>query len=433
MRQLVADAHRLHAESMVVAKRKLIPVDDAYVTQRLLEIDACFRDAPSYKKALNYAEVELTDFLMMKGSVTLATATPVHVLAYLVNKDLGTKINTVVHLRACPELGSRTRVACKCPVRMNWSSLDSLIGRVRRIFNDSGRTTDWVPESASGNPCASYPVKEYLKAIKREQSMAGVTPNQAVPFFRDKLVQLVLYINNELRLERNLSPGVETARSLTLARDRAFFCLDLHTCKRGGDLCKLLIPQIIRLPDGSGYVFNMTISKTRRDGSIHTFGAKKSVSNAMICPVGNLEGMVNAFKSAGLDMTSGFLFRQHSKKRLCTALGFGQKGLQSAEIASNLKAYLQAAGIDDGESLSSFRPGGGIELAMVGCSMFDIMAMADWKSQGMANHYLKLQEVLGKDTPADKIARMGGSATSQAGRIAYRKANELKCASLAFV
>ena len=70
---------------------------------------------------------------------------------------------------------------------------------------------------------------------------------------------------------------------------------------------------------------------------------------------------------------------------------------------------------------------------MVGCSMFDIMAMADWKSQGMANHYLKLQEVLGKDTPADKIARMGGSATSQAGRIAYRKANELKCASLAFV
>ena len=47
-----------------------------------------------YKKALNYAEVELTSFLMMKGSVTLATATPVHVLAYLVNKDLGTKINT---------------------------------------------------------------------------------------------------------------------------------------------------------------------------------------------------------------------------------------------------------------------------------------------------------------------------------------------------
>ena len=79
---------------------------------------------------------------------------------------------------------------------MNWSSLDSLIERVRRIFNDFGRTTDWVPESATCNPCASYPVKEYLKAINREQSMAGVTPNQAVPFFRDKLVQLVLYINN---------------------------------------------------------------------------------------------------------------------------------------------------------------------------------------------------------------------------------------------
>ena len=60
--------------------------------------------------------------------------------------------------------------------------------------------------------------------------MAGVTPNQAVPFFRDKLVQLVSYINNELRVERTVPPVIETAHSLTLVRDRAFFCLNLHTC-----------------------------------------------------------------------------------------------------------------------------------------------------------------------------------------------------------
>jgi hypothetical protein len=97
-----------------------------------------------------------------------------------------------------------------------------------------------------------------------------------------------------------------------------------------------------------------------------------------------------------------------------------------------LKAYLQAAGIDDGEFLSTFRPGGGIELAMVGCTMFDIMEVADWKSAKIANHYLKLREVLGENSPADRLARLGGSAQSKAGREAYRKANSLRAASVAF-
>lgn len=262
--------------------------------------------------------------------------------------------------------------------------------------------------------------------------MAGVTPNQAVPFFRDKLVQLVLHINAELRKERSRLKGEESALTLTLVRDRAFFCLDLHTCKRGGDLGKLLIPQIIRLPDGSGLMFNMTVSKTLRGGSSHSFGCKRAMDNMLVCPVRNLEGMVATFKGAGLNMSGGYLFRQCSKKRACTSFGFGQAYLQSAEISRNLKAYLQAAGIDDGESLSSFRPGGGIELAMVGCNMFDIMEVADWKSAKIANHYLKLREVLGKDSPADKLARLGGSAQSKAGREAYRKANLLRDASIAF-
>ena len=285
-------------------------------------MDMCFRDAANYRKALTAVELEVLDYLVMKRGVTLSTASPLDVLSYLVCKDLGKKVNTVVHMRACPELGARTRTACKCPVRMNHSSLDSLIGRVRRIFNDAGRTTEWVPESATGNPCASRPVKEYLRAVKREQSMAGVTPNQAVPFFRDKLVQLVLHINEELRKERSRLKGEESALTLTLVRDRAFFCLDLHTCKRGGDLGKLLIPQIIRLPDGSGLMFNMTVSKTLRGGSSHSFGCKRSLDSMLVCPVRNLEGMVATFKGAGLNMSGGYLFRQCSKTRTCTSFGF---------------------------------------------------------------------------------------------------------------
>jgi len=267
-----------HLAVMKTMGSKPIPTNLEYVRTRLSELDACFRDAPSYKKALSASELELEDFFLLNRNVVINTATPVDVLAYLVSKDLGQKVRTVVHTRSCPELGSRTRQKCRCPSRMNWSSLDSLIGKLRRIFNDAGRVSDWAPESASGNPCASRPVREYLKAIKREQSMAGVTPNQAVPFFRDKLIKLCHYLSQELRRERERNCGEESALSLSLIRDRAFFCLDLHTCKRGGDLCKLTIPQTIRLPDNSGFLFNMTISKTIRDGSVHSFGARRKVS-----------------------------------------------------------------------------------------------------------------------------------------------------------
>ena len=97
-----------------------------------------------------------------------------------------------------------------------------------------------------------------------------------------------------------------------------------------------------------------------------------------------------------------------------------------------MKAYLQAAGIDDGESWSRFCPGGGTELAMVGCTMFVIMEVADWKLARIANHYLKLREVLGENSQAERLARLVGSAQSKAGREAYRKANSLRAASIAF-
>jgi hypothetical protein len=90
---------------MAAAGRKLIPVDEDYVTQRLLEMDMCIRDAAKYRKSLTAVELEVLDYLVMKRGVTLSTASPLDVLSYLVCKDLGKKVSTVVHMRVCPETG----------------------------------------------------------------------------------------------------------------------------------------------------------------------------------------------------------------------------------------------------------------------------------------------------------------------------------------
>jgi len=74
---------------MELAGRKLIPVNEDYVSQWLIEMDMCFRDAANYRKALTAVELEVLDFLVMKRGVTLSTASPLDVLSYLVCKDLG--------------------------------------------------------------------------------------------------------------------------------------------------------------------------------------------------------------------------------------------------------------------------------------------------------------------------------------------------------
>jgi hypothetical protein len=79
----VADAHRLHALEIAAAGRKLITVDEAYVSQRLIEMDMCFRDAVKYRKSLTAVELEVLDYLVMKRGVSLTTASPMGVLSYL--------------------------------------------------------------------------------------------------------------------------------------------------------------------------------------------------------------------------------------------------------------------------------------------------------------------------------------------------------------
>ena len=97
----------------------------------------------------------------------MSSCTSDDIIKFLISKDKS--VRTVVHTKSCP------RVGCNCPSRLATGSVDSLLGKLRAIFNNIGRLRD-------SNPVAHPRVKEYLKFIREEQGTKDILPSQAVVF-----------------------------------------------------------------------------------------------------------------------------------------------------------------------------------------------------------------------------------------------------------
>jgi len=90
---------------------------------------------------------------------------------------------TVVHEEDCVYIGKRSKGVCSCLKRLAFGTVDSLIGKLRSIFAEWGRTLDDSAFPGYSNPAASRKVKSYLTAMREEQLLAGVVPAQAEPLF----------------------------------------------------------------------------------------------------------------------------------------------------------------------------------------------------------------------------------------------------------
>ena len=71
--------------------------------------------------------------------------------------------------------------------RLAESTIDSLLGKLRSIFNGLGRLDH-------ANPVTHPGIKECLKFVRDEQADLAVTPSQAVPLFFVKFQKLVAHL-----------------------------------------------------------------------------------------------------------------------------------------------------------------------------------------------------------------------------------------------
>ena len=85
-----------------------------------------------------------------------------------------------------------------------FGTVDSLIGKLRSIFADWGRTLDDSAFPGYGNPAASGKVKSYLTAMREEQLLAGVVPAQAEPLFITDLAAITQEILRRLKTTNRL-------------------------------------------------------------------------------------------------------------------------------------------------------------------------------------------------------------------------------------
>lgn len=370
---------------------KKFKIDLEQLEARIKDLDSV-RASTAYQRQKSQLEAEFSGFLAsLQPRKSLFSATPRDIVRFLVWKD--GKGKTMVHKDSCQFFGLHGKQTCNCPTRLSAGTVDSLIGKLRSIFNALGRTSDWDDRFGSGNPASNLCVKQYLKSIRSEQSQARVSPKQATPVFFDKYKKLVYHLR-QLLLGNNISPS----ERYIYARDLAFFSLDFFSGDRASDLGRIKTVDVLKHPDGSSLLFHQRVGKTLRGKTSRAFAVKQT-ANPAICPVRNLQFFVELCNSMRLDLSAGFLFRPTSKKG-----GVVNAPLLASTVQARLVKYLSSLGINDGETVHGFRSGTSILLRLLGVSREDVAKHIGWKSTALVGYYTQVDKVMSADTSSNTLA-----------------------------
>jgi len=222
-----------------------LPVLDA----RLSQI-AHFSASTAYSKQKSSLQKELEFFLSsLPEQKDISSATPRDLCRFLACKD--GKGKTQVHQTNCRFLGQHKHRLCDCPIRLAYGTVDSLIGKLRAIFNEADRRGEWDPRLLFGNPATDLSLKKYLRVITAEQLQARATPKQANPFFVHDLLRLCNYIG-----ERMAFPNVSLLDKFVHMRDQAYFKTLMFSGDRPGDLGQVKTQEIVCFPNNDGFLFN---------------------------------------------------------------------------------------------------------------------------------------------------------------------------------
>ena len=240
-------------------------VDHAEIVKSFQEFNDVFKAKPCQRQK-SALERELLDFLASSSLPReVSSCASEEIVKFLISKDKSGK--TVLHSRSC------SGVPCNCPTRLAAGSVDSLIGKLRAIFNNPCRLHD-------SNPVTHTRVKEYLKFIREEQGGKAIVPSQAVPLFFVKFSELVTFLRRSIEAGAHLS----VVDKYILVREATVFVVNFFTGDRASDLGRLLANQVIRRKDRKGFLLKFTLAKTFRVDTSCPFVLEPFTNNE-VCPL----------------------------------------------------------------------------------------------------------------------------------------------------
>ena len=221
--------------------------------------------------------------------------------------------------------------------------------------------------------------------IRNEQLQARITPNQASPLFSHTIDQLLVFMNSEAGKSVTFQDWIQL---FLILRTKALILMDLYALKRPTELGATRVEGIIRFPDNSGFLFNYQWGKTLRAGDAHVFGIRR-LQDKSKCPISALEDYLKVMKLLKLTLSEGFLFRPVRSGIV------ENRPLTRKQMNSDLKFWLEKAGLFQGETFFSIRTAGAIQLFLEGSDLKSVMGQAYWKTERIARHYMKIWQVLG--------------------------------------
>ena len=367
--------------SRTCLKKFVVPtktVDHAKIAKRFQEFNDVFKAKP-YQRQKSALERELLDFLAsLSPQRDISSCTSEEIVKFLISKDKSGK--SVLHSPSC------SGVPCDCPTRLAAGTVDSLLGKLRAIFNNLGRLHD-------SNPVAHTKVKEYLKFIREEQAGKAIVPSQAVPLFFVKFSKLISFLRRSIEASAHLS----VVNKYILVRDATFFVVDFFTGDRASDLGRLLANQVFRLKDRKGFLLKFTLTKTFRGDTSSPFVLEPFTNNE-VCPVSWIEYYLSACHFLSVELAGGYMFRATDRGKVVSSRPF----LGSA-VNNRLRKHLTGAKIDCGETPHSFRLGLSNTLNMMGCSPGEISRYVGWRNGDMVNHYNKMSTVAGSSSISKRL------------------------------
>ena len=376
-------------------------------------------ESKSYAKQKSKLEDQLSNFITRLGAnKSLINVLPEDIRKFIVFKESSGR--TQLHRESCLFRGTHGKQDCQCKVTMSHKSVDSLVGKLRAIFRDMGRTGEWSDITRQGNPMTCRIFQKHIAAMKQEQCECDVSVKKAVPLLFDKLGCLCRYLSYQISIEH------EKISKFILLRDRAYFSLIAHSVDRANDLGLLSLDDIYNLPDDMGIFVSQTKGKSFDVHHPNNYVVLKS-KDMDICPILHLKAYIKHALDIGIDLHAGYLFlTRHNITHQITA-----KPVSSNLMADRLKTHLSSINMYQGESGHSTRRGSSLLLLMLG--QVDDQAISNhvgWRSANMLRHYANVGKLMGPSSVASRLSeasdRTNGISQLEEASLELNKISNLK-------
>ena len=314
------------------------------------------------------------------------------VLDFLMYKDVNDSGRTVIHHHACPDVGKNSLESCpdlfKCSLRHSAHSMRiGIVLKLSKAFEDVGRRGPFEKDTMSGDPTKSLLVQEYIAYKLLEQGLSGHKKKEAPTMGRPKMD----------RLMRNMELHVRQAKGivkLRLAERRAMYAFCYTAIKRLAGAGYIIAPNVIRMPNNGGLVFDCTWDKTLRMDS-HCFGFFCMRGKEPWCAHCIIDEWVNLAKLLlKLTFEGGLLFPRLDYDG---TVKLGKKW-KAKDLSDSLERDLKRYHLYGDETPHSFRHGGVVDSLRKGNSLELTMYTAYMKDTSTAWNYAKgLRHLLPKN------------------------------------